>query len=207
VNPAGFRLLVERAKGGDRKAMDEVLAALEPHLRHLARPYADSERPDESTADLMQEACLRAWQKVGSFAGGEADDDTYAMFRAWIGRIVDRLGQNTLRDNRAQRRRPPGGVRPLAPTRPDAPTGAGDLDPPAADPTPSAAVRGRQLKGQVEAILAEMPAADADIARMHFFQGMRFSEIAEKLGLDYHQVRGRYLKIARVLEERLGDWT
>jgi RNA polymerase sigma factor (sigma-70 family) len=187
--------------------MDAVLAALEPHLRHLARPYADRERPDESTSDLMQEACLRAWQKVGSFEGGQADDDTFRMFRVWIGRIVERLGQNTVRDNRAQRRRPPGGVRPLAPTRPDAPTGAGDLDPPAADPTPSAAVRGRQLKSQVEAVLAEMPAADADIARMHFFQGMRFSEIAEKLGLDYHHVRGRYLKIARLLEERLGDWT
>ena len=50
MTPDGFHGLVLRAKDGDRAAMDAVLAALEPHLRHLARPYADRERPDESTS-------------------------------------------------------------------------------------------------------------------------------------------------------------
>lgn len=89
--PPGFQDLVRRAQDGDRAAMDRVLEILRPQLEPMARPYADPGRPVESTADLLQEACLRAWRKIDLFRQGEDDEETFRLFRAWIGQIVRRL--------------------------------------------------------------------------------------------------------------------
>src|SRR6266540_1049936 len=73
-----FHRLLRNAQNGDSRAMDEFLTALRPHLELVARNYADQSRVDESTSDLVQEAWLRAWRKLATFAGGEGDAETQA---------------------------------------------------------------------------------------------------------------------------------
>ena len=90
----GFEELVRRAQAGDREAMDRVLEMLRPYLSRIAGPYVNPLRPVDSTADLLQESCLRAWHKIGSFQGGKGDEHTFEMFRSWIGQIVRRLGKD-----------------------------------------------------------------------------------------------------------------
>ena len=137
-----------------RLLMDRVLEDLRPCLEPIARPYADPGRPVESTADLLQESCLRAWQKIQSFHGGENDDETFAMFRSWIGQIVRRIGLTAQRDRQRLRRSPPEKVLRLTPW--DA-SDTGDtgrrVDPISRDPTPSANARTDERIQRVQAAL------------------------------------------------------
>src|SRR4051794_30278933 len=102
----GFRGLVQRAQTGDQQALDQLLAELRPDLERWARRYATPVQPEASVSDLVQSVCLRAWQKLDQFDVGADDEQTMAQFRAWIGRIVERLGLNTVRRRTAQRRKP-----------------------------------------------------------------------------------------------------
>src|SRR5882724_6406687 len=111
----GFRGLVQRAQAGDRQALDLLLAEVRPDLERWARRYATPDQPEASVSDLVQSVCLRAWQNLDRFDAGADDEQTVAQFRAWIGRIVERLGLNAVRRRTAQRRWPAG---PLCKTEP-----------------------------------------------------------------------------------------
>ena len=58
------------------------MAAVRPSLLGVAHEYADPLRASESASDLVQEAELRAWQKLEQFCGGETDEDTIAQILA-----------------------------------------------------------------------------------------------------------------------------
>lgn len=204
--PEGFDDLVRRAQEGDRAAMDEVLEILRPHLEYLARPFADPSRPAVSTSDLLQETCLRAFKNIGTFVGGKNDEDTFAMFRSWIGKIVKNLGLNARRDQGRQRRSPPKKILPLRPSsHEDSTFGGGGVDAPSPGPTPSACARADELAWKVNDALEKIPdEMDASIVRMRFFEEMTFPEIAEQLGLGCEHVRERFRSTMPKLEKNLG---
>ena len=204
----GFQALVRRARNGDRAAMDEVLETIRPHLEPLARPFVDPARPAASTSDLLQESCLRAWQKLDTFRGGTNDDETFAMFRAWIGQIVRRLGRNAIRDRNGSRRSPPNKLLRLTPRRPGATTSSGrGMDLPANDPSPSAHARQGEMSQRVRAALSEVPdEIGAAIVRMYYLEGHALPEIGTRLGLEYADVRVRYRTTMRRLERILETW-
>jgi len=103
-----FQELLARARGGDGAATDELLALIRPWLEQMARSDGRRLGPDESVSDLVQEAWLRAWQKLDQFQGAGEEDAAVARFRAWLARIVSRLSLNAARDGAAQQRMPPG---------------------------------------------------------------------------------------------------
>ena len=204
----GFLDLVRKAQEGDRAAMDQVLDTLRPHLEPMARPYADSTRPAESTSDLLQESCLRAWQKIDTFDGAENDEETFKMFRAWIGQIVKNLGLDAKRDGGRKRRKPSGEVFRLGSGRPADSTGlAGKFDARADDPSPSQIARGSELAQRIEGVLKGMPdRTDASIIRLYFYDGTTITDIAKKLDLPYHRVRDRFWVLMKHLKSDLKDW-
>ena len=207
MQSVGFHDLVRQAQGGDRGAMDQVLAILRPHLERLARPYADPARPAASTSDLLQESCLRAWEKIGAFEGGQHDEETFAKFQAWIGRIVRNLGLNLRRDQDAEKRNPPGDLVHLDRPGPAVSTTGAAADPPARGAGPSTLAHAGDLAEKVRASLDEMSdQTSAAVVRMHYFEEMTFPEIAAKLGLRYDQVRERYRATMRRLEQALKAW-
>jgi RNA polymerase sigma factor (sigma-70 family) len=188
--------------------MDQVLAILKPHMEGLASPYADPMRPLQSTADLLQESCLRAWQKIDTFQGGETDEDTFAMFRVWIGQIVRRLGMNQRRALKATRRSPEDRkVVPLKVTRPMETTRKHRSDPPARQPSPSTRVRGvERSRGIQEAVAKLSDETDARIVKMHFIEKLTLREIAARIEMDFKEVRRRYRAAMRSLEKDLETW-
>ena len=194
MESGGFQDLVRRAQAGDREAMDQVLSILRPHLERLASPYADPLRPVGSTADLLQESCLRAWTKLGSFQTGQDDEETFALFRAWVGQLVRRLGLNAQRDRKRQRRDPPKKILSLGARRSESPTtSGGGNDPPANDPSPTTLARGEEGARWVRAALEEIPdETDAAIVRLRFYEELTLKEISKRLNLGYDQVRGRF---------------
>jgi RNA polymerase sigma factor (sigma-70 family) len=188
--------------------MDRLLKMLRPRLERLAREYADPVKPQESTSDLLQETSLRAWEKIDTFQGGETDDETLKMFHVWARQILRRLGMDKKRDRDRQRRKPPGKMERLGAPRPGgSPSQAETVDVPAREPSPSGLARSDELAEQVECALAEMDdQTNATIVRMNVFDGMKVSQIAERLGLPYETARERYWTALRQLQRVLKDW-
>jgi RNA polymerase sigma factor (sigma-70 family) len=194
----GFTDLLARARAGDRAAIEELLARIRPWLEQLARQYADPLHPDGSTSDLVQEAWLRAWQKLDQFQGAAAEAQALAMFRGWLARIVARLGFNAARDRGAQQRMPPGKLLRL--------DGDADarFDPSAAEPAPSAQVQADEQARFVQEARARLTdPLDRDIVRLRFFEGVSLRQVAEQLGCNHETVRQRYHAILRRLERDL----
>jgi len=189
---------LKRARGGDRQAVDQLLAVLRPHLEQLARRYADPDCPGESTADLVQEAALRVWQKLDQFRGGDDAEQTTAMFQEWVKQLVAHLGLDRQRAHQAQRRGPSQPVLRLE-------ASGGAIDPAASGPTPSANAGLEEQAERIRAALEALPeATDREIVRLCFFDGLSLRQIAERLALSYDKVRERYHRSLKVLERELG---
>jgi RNA polymerase sigma factor (sigma-70 family) len=201
----GFLDLVRRAQAGDRKAMDEALSILRPYLSKIASSYADPVRPVMSTRDLLQDSVLRAWKNLESFEGGENDDQTYEMFKAWLGQIVRRLGRNALRDRKAKRRTPSRKILRLV-TRGagKTTTRGGGMDVPAPGPTPSVHARTDEHLRLIDEALERVGSeTDGDIVRMHYFQGLSLPEVSRKLEMEYNYVRERCRIVIGKLQREL----
>jgi RNA polymerase sigma factor (sigma-70 family) len=187
----GFHDLLARARAGDRAATDDLLALIRPWIEQVARQHVALNGPVGSVSDLVQEAWLRAWQKLDQFHGADDEAQTLMMFRAWLTRIVERLGLNSARDAGARVRKPPGKLLRLDGTpADDAPE---VLDPPATEPTPSANVRAEERARLVQEALARLTVPlDRDIIRLRFVDGLSLRQVAHRLGCNHETVRQRY---------------
>ena len=191
--------------------MDQVLDMLRPYLEPSARKYADPARRKESTSDLLQECCLRTWQKLESFQGGENDQETFAMFRSWMGQILRRLGLNAQRDRLAKSQIPPQKVVSLPPDRGES---AEPLDEPALQDSarsPSDGARANEVALKIRAALDGLSdQTGATIVFMHFFEGLAISQITGRLGLGPTLVRKHYrsamVRLRRELGNLLDEW-
>ena len=206
IESEGFHELLRQARAGDGQAMNWLVAILRPRLEQLARGYADPDRPDESASDLVQEAWLRVWQKLGQFRGAADNEQTAAVFHDWVGQIVRHLGLNRERDRNAQRRRPPQKPVRLAGGEPsESSSHGGGIDPAAGTPTPSATIQADEQAQMVRAAIERIPdTTDRTIVRLRFFDCLSLRQIAERLNLSYDKVRDRYQASMRLLERELG---
>jgi RNA polymerase sigma factor (sigma-70 family) len=205
----GFQELLERARAGDRDAMERLLVLVRPHLERTAREYADPDNTTESASDIVQESWFRAWDRLAQFHGGEDDAETLAMFRAWIAQIARNCGLKSRRRRRTLKRAAPRGkvARIASSENPsDLGHGGGGVDPVAATKTPSARLRGEEEAERVRAALdALADSSEREIVRLRFFEGLSLRQICERLELSYDQVRDRFHKgmerIGRVLRQ------
>jgi RNA polymerase sigma-70 factor (ECF subfamily) len=196
-NVHGFHDLLARARSGDRAATDELLSLIRPWLEQLARNVALHHRPDGSASDLVQEAWLRAWQKLDQFQGADDEAQAVAMFHAWLTRIVSRLGLNAVRDGDAKQRTPPGKLLRLDDS-------AAVLDPSAGEPTPSARAQAAEQARLVHEALARLTdPLDRDIVRLRFVEGFSLRQVAARLGCNHETVRQRYHVLLHRLQRDL----
>ena len=187
--------------------MDQVLEVLQPLLEPLAHKFADPVRPVQSTTDLLQESCLRAWTKIDSFEGGSTDEETFAMFRAWVGQIVRRIGIDARRTRGRQRRQPKKKVLRLDLPRPGETTTSGaSIQPEAPGGSPSTYVRADERNDLIREALKNLPDEEsAAIVRMYVFDELNFAQIGERLGISDDAARLRYWATIDVLHRRLKE--
>ncbi len=209
-----FDSLIRQAQGGDRKAMENLLEEIRPYLEKVARGYADPSRASRSTSDLVQEAELRAWEKLDQFQGGEEAEETIAKFRSWMIQIVHRLALDIQRSRNTQRRKAPGYVvLPLDKRRPGAEgetssKGPRKLDPPAKQSTASAKFQSSERALLVRAAINSLPdERDRQIVQLFFFEGVPLTEVSTRLNLPYHKVKEHYrASMARLGQQLGGLW-
>ncbi len=198
-----FEDIVRRAQAGDRPALDRLLETLRPQMERIAREYSDPAYAAESVSDLIQEAQLRAWQRVAQFRGGANGSQTEPMFQAWIAQIVRTVALNAIEARNRQRRRPPGGGLQRLDGGSDT-SGAGAREPPASESTPSAQARkGEEVQILQEALSRLPDESGREIVRLRVLEEIPFQEIAGRLKLTYDQVRERYHATLRKLERHL----
>jgi RNA polymerase sigma factor (sigma-70 family) len=187
----GVCALIDRAKAGDEDAWRRLYDLTQPFLQRQAQRRLGPGSRLYGASDLVADTLLRAWQRLGTFRGGGADDaQTGALFRSWLATIVKRIFANDVRYRDAAIRKPPGGIDSLDAAR-NGETADPGRDAPADDPSPGYWLRLDEEKVRVATSLAKLDPCDRAVVELHIFQDWTLGRVADHLGLRYDQVRYR----------------
>lgn len=94
-------ILFERARGGDRAAVGELLEYCRPYLRLIAERMLDDRlTPRFDASDIIQQTCLSVLKRFESFEGND-----HAQFLAWLRRLHEHNLLNAARDHRDAEKR------------------------------------------------------------------------------------------------------
>ena len=170
---------------GDDRA--RFAAVVVPHLddafalaRWLTGNRADAE-------DVVQDACLRAYRAIGSFADGNA--------RAWVLTIVRHTAYTWLRRNRSASLVMVDDLEAVERTHAD----AGDRE----HSTPETELIAKADAARLEAAIAELPAPFKETLVLRDVQGLDYREIAEVTEVPIGTVMSRLARARRRLVARL----
>lgn len=169
--------LVRRTMEGDPKSVEEFLERMQCVRRMLSyrnRRYGSPLGPEE-IEDLVQETLVAVWRKLEDFRGA-------APLEAWVYRFT--FLQTVARMRELQRR-----PRPVA----DLPEEAVE------DPLPREVEEFSALYGALERV----GPPGSDIIAMKLLEGLRFRDIAERLGMPTNTVKTRYYRGLRRMRDLL----
>lgn len=177
--PANLSDLVARARSGDDRALEELLATLEPTVQRFGRRLC---RQDDDADDVKQDTLLALSRHLGDF-------EERASLTSWVFALA--------RSACARRRRG------LA-NRPHASTA--DV-PDAADATPSPEER-MALREDTEALakaVAALPAVHREVLFLRDLEGRPANEAASVLGISVDALKSRLHRAREALREELNE--
>ena len=170
-----------RVNGTDDKA--RFANVVTPHLADafaLAR-WLTGNRADAE--DVVQDACLRAYRAIGTFAGGNA--------RAWVLTIVRHTAYTWLRRNRSASLVMVDDLEAVE----HAQANPGDLD----RPTPETELIAKADAARLEAAIAELPVPFRETLVLRDIQGLDYREIASVTQVPIGTVMSRLARARRRL--------
>jgi RNA polymerase sigma-70 factor, ECF subfamily len=180
---------VERTLAGDR---DAYRVLVERHSRKVFRlAYRMTGNANEAE-EVVQESFVRAYQKLGQFAGN-------ANFGTWVFRIaanyaIDRMRQRKVEESRT-----------AAPSR--AGQDSLELDPVQqvqdAAPSPERLAASAQLSAKMQAALAELSPAERTAIVMRHWEGCGIEEIAAVLKLNTNAAKNTVFRAVQKLRRTL----
>lgn len=145
--------LVERFRGGDRGAFDELVRRYQKQVFYLSKRYVKN---DEDAKDVAQRAFVKAFLGVGGLRGE-------ASFRTWLFKIAVNLSLNHVRD-RAR-------LRP-----------AEEADEPKVDAVGDRRLEGVEQRRALTAALEELPPKQRMVLELRVFEELPFREVAAAAG-------------------------
>jgi RNA polymerase sigma-70 factor (ECF subfamily) len=173
--------LIERAKGGDMTAYEELVRRYEQQAFRAA--YLVCGDADEAR-DAAQEAFVRAWRALGSFRSG-------AEPRPWLMRIVVNAARNR---RRGSGRRTNLAVR-IAQDRPSD----------GAAPSPEAAVLAGERRERLLAAVNQLGDDDRTVLGLRWFAELGEAEMAAALNVPRGTVKSRLSRAMGRLRQVLGE--
>ena len=162
ANPlADLDELIAAACGGDRAALNRLLADARPRLVAVALRIV---RDRDDAEDVVQEALLKACRSLTRFEGRSA-------FSTWLHRIVVNAGLDRLRRHQARHERPLGDDE-REPARVD---GDADL---VDEQTPERLVSRRETGAAVRGALARLSPSHREVLVLREFDGESYRDLA-----------------------------
>jgi RNA polymerase sigma factor (sigma-70 family) len=176
--------LVARARCGDKRAFDQLVARYQPLAQRVARGMvADA----EIARDLAQEAMLQAYLSLGHLK-----DDS--RFQSWLHGIVRNVCRSYIRDLKADwlsLEALAGGM-----MWDGIPFSGSTID-------PQSAVEARERGRAVSAAMGSLSTTDQAVARLFYDEQLSLKEIAATVGLTVRAVKNRLYRARKQLRERL----
>jgi RNA polymerase sigma factor (sigma-70 family) len=181
----GIHHLIVRAKAGDDDAWASLHEMVRPYLLNLGQRLLGPAWPHESVSDLTQSTWERVLTGIQAFRGGDDDNHTAPLFRAWLRQTMKRVQANRQRGERTQRRQaPPGTVSLGALRQGDSTDGQPAFEPIADGSSASAHLRREEQQALIQRVLDNLDdTQDRELVRLHFFQGRSLRKIAEERGV------------------------
>jgi len=196
----GEEALLERAVGGDPRALDELLGCHRERLRRMISLRIDRRLQGRLDAsDVIQEAFLEAYQHFEEYAGARK-----TPFFLWL-RFLTRQKLLTLhrrhvgtqgRDPRREISLAEAGA-PLATSESLAAALLGT------ETSPSQAAMRWELKAEVQGALNRMEAMDREVLALRHFEQLSNAEVAQELGITKAAASKRYIRAVQRMSETL----
>jgi RNA polymerase sigma-70 factor (ECF subfamily) len=175
------RTLVGRAKGGDRRAFEQLIRMHADHLYAVVSRLCAS--PQEAE-EVTQEAFVRAWRGIGAFDGR-------SRLFTWLYRIGV---------NEAKRQAERSEGKPHAVSLQDAPS-----EPPDLREAPDLRVENNDLRAALAQAVRDLPLAYRAPLVLRDIEGLSTAEGAEILGLGEAAFKSRLHRARTAIRKALGD--
>ena len=170
--------LVAKAKGGDRRAFDELV---ERHLPRVWRVVYRVLRHREDTEDVVQEVFVTAHRSLRDFRGD-------AKLSTWLHRIAVTRALNHAERAAEKVRRGSEPIEAIA-------------EPASTAPTPLHALEAKELRRRLADCLEKVPEAWRAVLALRDAEQMAYEEIAAVLGLALGTVRSRLARARALLQQ------
>ena len=194
------RLLIDRAKQGDRSAIEQLLLCYAPLLsEHIGRRLLPSLDRSVGVDDILQETLLKAFLGIGTL-----QQTSPQAFFAWLRAIADMRLLDALK---AQRRQKRGGQLHRVRASSDTRTARWDElieQLPADLSTASRRMARDEIVLAIQVSVAGLPDDQREAIRLHLLEGKSLQETAEALNRSTSAVRSLIHRGKQHLAEALG---
>ena len=99
-----LRTVIIAAQNGDRPSIEILIHEFGEEVNAACRKFALAHVTHLSQSDLIQEAWIRIWSRLGSFRTVESNVTTLHAFTGWIHQVSKNVVVNILKTARAQKR-------------------------------------------------------------------------------------------------------
>lgn len=183
--------LLNRARAGNRPALEQLFALYQSYVRVLAQAQVASWlRAKVDASDLAQQTLLDAYRDFNRFQGGGP-----AEWQAWLRRILEHNAADFVRAYAATGKRKVCREVPL-----DAP-GSVRLDPPDRQDTPCGALLRKDCELLLADALADLSDDHREVILLRNLQRLPFDEVARLMGRSRPAVQMLWMRAIRKLQE------
>ena len=167
--------LVQRAQAGDPAALSALVQSQQTYVYSIAMSLMHN---PADAADMTQEAFVRLLRSLGTYRAE-------TKFTTWLYRLVTNICLDGLR----RRGRPVESLDDSGPQGDDAPAAGERLADSDRWTQPEQEVELRESASEVRQALAELPPAQRLALTLHYFEDMRYEDIAETMHLPLNTVK------------------
>ena len=169
--------LVQRAQAGDREAVSELVQSQQTYVYSIAMSLMHNQA---DAADMTQEAFIRLLRSLGTYRGE-------TKFTTWLYRLVTNICLDGLRRR----------GRPVESLDEQGSGQAGDSAQTSGErladsdrwTQPEERLELRESATEVREALASLPATQRLALTLHYFEDLRYEDIAETMGLPLNTVK------------------
>ena len=187
--------LLRRSRGGDARALGEMLERHRAYLRLLARrQLSDRLRVRLDESDIIQQTFLFAHRDLPQFEGNDAGE-----FAAWLLRIMDRCVQQAIRDHATLQKRALGREEPQS-GDPEQQQGVTLQH---SDPSPSQRAMQGEDAVRLARSLEQLPDDQREAVRLRYLEGWQLNQISQSLDKSPAAVAGLLKRGLRTLRQTI----